>query len=97
MTPVFLTPDAELDVRAIAGWYDNEELGLGDEFTDNLKAVLSRIGALPSQFPVVADLVQRALVRRFPYCVYFVVDGDRIAVLGVFHQHRDPAVWRQRL
>jgi plasmid stabilization system protein ParE len=97
MIPVFLKPDAELDVRAIARWYDDEEPGLGDQFTDHLKAVVSRISALPNQFPTVADGVQRALVRRFPFCVYFVVESDRIVVLGVFHQHRDPSVWRERI
>ncbi len=31
MTTVFLRPDAELDVRAIARWYDDEDPGLGDQ------------------------------------------------------------------
>lgn len=97
MIAVFLKPDAELDVRAIARWYDDEDPGLGDQFTDQLKAVISRISALPKQFPTVAEGVQRALVRRFPFCVYFVVEADRIVVLGVFHQHRDPSVWRDRI
>jgi len=40
--------------------------------------------------------VHRALTRRFPHAVYFVVERERIVVIGVFHQHRDPASWRDR-
>jgi plasmid stabilization system protein ParE len=41
--------------------------------------------------------VQRALTHRFPYAVYFVAEPERIVVIGVFHQHRDPSSWRDRL
>ena len=34
--------------------------------------------------------VRRALTRRFPYAVYFIVEGDRISILRVLHQARDP-------
>jgi toxin ParE1/3/4 len=51
MTPVFLRPDAELDARAAAVWYDAEDPGLGEDFTDELFATIRRIGALPAQFP----------------------------------------------
>ena len=47
MTAVFFKPDAELDVRVIARWYENEDPGLGDQFTDYLKVTLSRIAAVP--------------------------------------------------
>jgi len=33
MIAVVLKPDAELDVRAIARWYDDEDPGLGGQFS----------------------------------------------------------------
>ena len=34
-----------------------------------------------------------ALVKRFPYAVFFVIDGEQIVVLAVLHQATDPASW----
>jgi plasmid stabilization system protein ParE len=39
---------------------------------------------------------RRALLKRFPYAVYFAVDNEIIVVLAVFHTSRDPESWRRR-
>ena len=97
MTQVFLRPEAELDVRAIARWYEEESAGLGDELSARLGETFAKIAALPSRFPRVTGAAQRALLRKFPYAGYSLVEDDRVVVVGVFHQHRDPMVWRDRL
>jgi len=33
----------------------------------------------------------RTSLRRFPYSVYYVVEGDSILVVGLFHSARRPA------
>ena len=38
----------------------------------------------------------RALVRRFPYAVFYEYTGDTITVYCVFHTSRDPAIWQGR-
>jgi plasmid stabilization system protein ParE len=40
--------------------------------------------------------IRRALLRRFPYAVYFAVDGDVVVVIAVLHASRDPAEWQRR-
>jgi plasmid stabilization system protein ParE len=40
--------------------------------------------------------VRCALVRRFPYAVYYRVEPERIVVIAVFHTKRDPGVWQSR-
>ena len=44
----------------------------------------------PACVPV-AGRFRRALLRRFPYSVYYVVEGDAIVVVGTFHCARRPA------
>ena len=44
-----------------------------------------------------AEDYRRALVRRFPYAVFYGYDGDAVTVQAVLHTARDPAKWRQRL
>lgn len=43
------------------------------------------------------DEVRRALLRHFPYGVYFVEGPDDVAVLAVLHLHRDPDMWKSRI
>jgi hypothetical protein len=40
--------------------------------------------------------MRRALLRRFPYGVFFEVAETEIVVYAVFHCARDPRAWRRR-
>jgi toxin ParE1/3/4 len=42
-------------------------------------------------YPAVHGDVRRALLRRFPYSVFFLVEDDLAIVLAVHHRRRDPA------
>ena len=60
-------------------------------------ATIQRMGTNPKQFPVVYNIIRRALVRRFPYALMFVLEGDRtLTVIACFHGSRDPAHWQER-
>ena len=53
-------------------------------------------GAAPEAHPVVHRSIHRALLRRFPYCVFYVVERDRVVVHGCLHARRDPSIWQLR-
>jgi plasmid stabilization system protein ParE len=40
---------------------------------------------------------RRALVRRFPYAVFYEYSENTVTVYCVFHTARDPVKWRQAL
>jgi len=44
----------------------------------------------PLLYPEVDPTIHRANLRRVPYSLFYVVDGQAISVLSCFHQHRDP-------
>lgn len=92
-----ITPFAELDVSDAASWYEEQRDGLGLEFLHELDSILQRIVQVPLQFPVIENEARRALLRRFPFSMYFRVIGDTVELIAVVHQHRDPGVWEQRL
>ena len=93
---VRLTPAAEADVRAIYAWYKYHGKGIADDFKRTLDAALARIGLNPRAYPQVHGVVRRAVLPRFPYCIFYVHDESEFVVHGVFHGHRDPSVWRRR-
>lgn len=88
-------PRADLDIEAVFQWYENEQQGLGLEFLDELRATYTRIVEGPLKYVELRSGVRHALVRRFPYAVYFAVEVDVIVVLTVLHASRDPAEWQK--
>lgn len=59
--------------------------------------VFERIRHAPQAHAVVQDGIRRALLRQFPYVVYYRDDPDQIAVLAVPHGRRDPTSWQERI
>jgi hypothetical protein len=58
---------------------------------------VSAWAAPPQQFPVIYKNVRRALLRRFPYALMFVIEADEtLTVIACFHGSRDPEHWQKR-
>jgi plasmid stabilization system protein ParE len=58
---------------------------------------LSRIIRNPELYPVVYRTLRRAVVRRFPFAVFYEVTADEIQVVAIFHSRRDPETWKLRV
>jgi plasmid stabilization system protein ParE len=95
--PVIFTRTASAELIDAQAWYENEARGLGRHFRQAVDAVIKRMSASPRQFPVIYRNVRRALLRRFPYALMFVIDPDEtLTVIACFHGSRDPAHWQRR-
>lgn len=91
---LILRQEAERDLFEAYRWYNEKVPGLGSDFLAIVERALESINENPARFPVVYRNVRRALMRRFPYGIFFMVEGDLIIVLGVMHTARDPGKWR---
>ena len=94
--PVVFRPEAEADLADAVAWYEERRPGLGLELLLSVEASLEAIRSRPDSFPVMHGAVRRALLRRFPYGVFYLVEREAIVVLAVFHAKRDPRLWRDR-
>jgi toxin ParE1/3/4 len=84
------------DLRGSAPLNEREKSGLGFRFETDLGRVFSRLAENPLQFPEIEMEARRALLRRFPYGVFFTVAADVVTVLAVLHLHRHPDTWKDR-
>lgn len=89
-------PHAVSDLAAAFEWYEDKQRGLGAEFLAEVALAVERAEAYPDSSPVVLGTMRRALVRRFPYGVFYILDEEVIAVTAVIHARRDPSNWEER-
>lgn len=94
--PLSVAREAEAEAVEAAQWYESRSQGLGRAFLDHIEQTLADITTRPLQFPQVYRDIRRALLKRFPFGVYFRLRGGRIKILAVMHQSRDPRRWRER-
>ena len=93
---LLIEPEAEADIASAFDWYEVQRSGLGSEFLAELASVLENVEGNSEQYPIITGRTRRALVRRFPFGVFFVVDPDLIAVTACMHCRRDPRRWQIR-
>ena len=70
--------------------------GWARRFRQAIDVVIDRMSDNPRQFPVVFKNVRRALLRRFPYSLFFVIEDNALIVIACFHASRDPSHWQKR-
>jgi len=90
-------PAVEADVEAAFDWYESEGPGLGFEFLEELRAAYHRVLDHPFGYQDLRSGIRRALTRRFPYAVYFSVEGETIVIVVVLSTARDPEEWQRRI
>ena len=95
-TEVGLPPEAEQDLLEAATWYEANQPRLGSQFLDEVEVTPTSIGEQPFAHTVVHRSTRRALVRRFPVGVFYLVDDAGGVVVAVMHASRNPRSWKQR-
>jgi len=96
MRQVIFTQAARAELIQAQNWYEKEAPGLSRRFLAAVGVALQRMTANPRQFPVVYKSIRRALLRRFPYSLLFVIEpDDALTVIACFHSSRDPMHWQQ--
>ena len=75
--------------------HQREDLDL--EFMDSVDEALIQVVRNPHLYPLVYKNLRRAVVRRFPFAIFFDVSEDEIQVIAVFHSRRDPEGWQSRV
>jgi hypothetical protein len=76
MEIVFKTP-AALDVNEIFVWYENQIVGLGDDFLEDLDAVIFHILSYPASFRFRYKKFRAVKLARFPYLIYYNIEKEK--------------------
>ncbi len=74
-------------------WYAERVPGLEERFLSGFLRIATLISDNPSMFREVDPPVRRALIRGFPYAVFYEVKAEEIVVLSCIHERRSPDRW----
>ena len=90
-------PEARVEYREAALFYDTRRSGLGAAFTLEVEAALARILEAPERWRVIEQDVRRCLTHTFPYGILYTIEAESILIVAVMHLRRRPGYWRDRL
>lgn len=93
---VRLREEADWDLADAASWYEEQRVGLGHQFLDEALSSIRLISEQPHVYPIIYRNMRRALMTRFPFGIYFVIEDANIIVLAVLHGSRHPRRWQSR-
>ncbi len=82
---------------AAAGYYEEQEEGLGGRFVDCFEFALAKMRRNPTIYRVFERGCSKIRVEPFPYALVFRVEKESITIVAVMNQHRDPGYRHERL
>jgi plasmid stabilization system protein ParE len=88
--------DAKNDLVAGYYFYEQQAPGLGSYFLDSLFSDIDSLVVYAGIHRVVYGS-HRCLASRFPFAVYYRIEGDVVRVRAVVDSRRNPKWIRQRL
>lgn len=84
------------DLRSGFEFYEVQEAGIGDYFIDTLLGEIDSL-ALYGGIHRKSNGYHRLLSHKFPFAIYYSIDGDAAVVRAVLDCRRDPIWIRTRL
>lgn len=95
--PILIRPEAEAEIQEAFLYCEDKAEGLGIEFLRMVDASLASMARHPGMYATVHKEVRRAVLRRFPYSLFFVAEETRLVVIACFHSRRNPKEWKRRV
>jgi hypothetical protein len=94
---VEILDQADNDLIDGAHFYEDQESGLGSYFLSSLFADIESLRIHAGVHRKAYNRFHRLLSKRFPFAIFYTVEGDTAFVRAVFDCRKDPAWIRERL
>lgn len=93
---VVIRREARRDIGEAKSWYTGISRELGRDFIRVLSDAILLAQERPLAFQAVHRTFRRILLHRFPYALFYHPAHDRIIVVALLHQARDPEELEKR-
>jgi toxin ParE1/3/4 len=93
-----ISKEAELDIFDSYLWYQKENNGLGEKFIIALDEGAQAIINNPTSYQIRYKKKVRAyVIKRFPFLILYIINGNNIDVIAVFNTNKNPKNWKNRV
>ena len=92
-----LSSVAEQQMEEGYRFYECQVEGIGDYFLDSLMADIESLHIHAGVHAIFFGKYHRLLAKRFPYSIYYRIEGDLIRVYAILDNRRNPDWIRDRL
>jgi len=89
--PAFIELDDAIE------YYNIQSQGLGKVFFDEALTVIKLISQFPIALPAFSANTKKAILKKFPYSLIFVIHENKVNIIAVAHHHRSPEYWIDRI
>ncbi len=71
-------------------WYENQLIGLGDDFLNDVNNCINKIEKNPTFYGFIEKKYRRINLKRFPFVIIYEVINTDIVIYAVFHTSKNP-------
>ena len=90
MIRIHITSDALEDLNEGFLFYDSQEVGLGEYFSDSLKSDIENLKVTGGVHRMAYRDYRRALSRIFPYAIYYTMEAEIVTIWAIVDCRRNP-------
>lgn len=97
MKSVLFHPEARVELRQSARYYETQQVGLGKRFLAAVRTAKEQIEFYPLMYRMVEPGIRQCRILRFPYGLIYRSHGSKIQIIAVMNLHRRPGYWKSRI
>ena len=78
-------------------YYKNESESLSQRFKNDIKQSTNRIISFPKLYPKINERVQKCVVSKFPFTIFYTIKENIIYILAIANHYKDYIKYEDRL
>lgn len=87
---IFVSAIAKKHLKESFDWYESQQLSLGKEFRNEVTHCFNKLIIGDVDYQKYDGPIRKVRLNRFPYSIYYKRETNRIAILAVLHNKRNP-------
>lgn len=87
---IIYTDRAKQELARAFEWYESHQNSLGFEFLNAVETSISSFSSFPELYAVCYAQFRRCVIKRFPYSLFYTLEGQDVVIHAVFNNKQDP-------
>lgn len=78
------------EIASAYNWYENQRVGLGDEFLEEIDKALKLLKTNPQHYTFIYKTRRRLVIKRFPYKIIYEIFNTEVVIFALKHIKQKP-------